>query len=176
MLVSVEQRFARTQLHTPFGELTVVASDVGLRYVMFENDAHPKSFANMNVVDDAKHNVVATAVEQLNEYIHGDRISFDLPLDLVGTEFQVQAWRALAAIPFGSTASYAQQAASIGRPTATRAIGAANGRNPVVVVLPCHRVIGADGSLTGFGGGLPVKKWLLQHESDVLSHRATARD
>jgi len=142
---------------------------------MFENDAHPKSFANMTIVDDASHHVVALAVQQLNEYLEGDRTSFSVPLDLVGTEFQVQAWRALAAIPFGSTATYAQQAASIGRPTATRAIGAANGRNPVVVVLPCHRVIGADGSLTGFGGGLPVKKWLLEHEAAVVAQHATTR-
>lgn len=172
--MSVEQRFARARITTPFGELTVVASDVGVRYVMFENDAHPKSFVNMSIVDDASHHVVALAVQQLNEYLAGDRTSFAVPLDLVGTEFQVQAWRALADIPFGSTATYAQQAASIGRPTATRAIGAANGRNPVVVVLPCHRVIGADGSLTGFGGGLPVKKWLLEHEaSAVAQHAAT---
>lgn len=173
--MSVEQRFARARITTPFGELTVVASDVGVRYVMFENDAHPKSFVNMSIVDDASHHVVALAVQQLNEYLAGDRTSFAVPLDLVGTEFQVQAWRALADIPFGSTATYAQQAASIGRPTATRAIGAANGRNPVVVVLPCHRVIGADGSLTGFGGGLPVKKWLLEHEVAVVAQHAATR-
>ena len=170
-----EQRFARARLTTPFGELTVVASDAGLRYVMFENDAYPKSFANMTIVDDASHHVAATTVQQLNEYIAGDRTDFDVPLDLVGTEFQMQAWRALADIPFGSTSTYAQQAASIGRPTATRAIGAANGRNPVVVVLPCHRVIGADGSLTGFGGGLPVKKWLLEHEAGVVAQLAATR-
>jgi methylated-DNA-[protein]-cysteine S-methyltransferase len=173
--VSAEQRFARARLHTPFGELTVVASDIGVRYVMFHNDAHPKSFANMLIIDDARHHVVASAVQQLNEYINGDRLAFELPLDVVGTEFQVQAWHSLAKIPYGTTATYAQQAASIGRPTATRAIGAANGRNPVVVVLPCHRVIGADGSLTGFGGGLPTKKWLLQHESDVLSRLPAPR-
>ena len=173
--MSGELQFARAQLATPFGELTVVASDIGVRYVMFQNDAHPKSFANMSIVDDARHHVAAATVQQLNEYIAGERINFDVPLDLVGTEFQVQAWRALADIPFGSTATYAQQAASIGRPTATRAIGAANGRNPVVVVLPCHRVIGADGSLTGFGGGLPVKKWLLEHEANTVSRHASSR-
>ena len=173
--MSAEQRFSRARLHTPFGELTVVASDAGVRYVMFENDAHPKSFENMVVVDDEKHHIVASAVTQLHEYIAGDRTSFDVPLDLVGTDFQVQAWRALSDIPFGSTVSYAQQAQSIGRPTATRAIGAANGRNPVVVLLPCHRVIGSDGSLTGFGGGLPVKKWLLRHETDVLSRVSPSR-
>lgn len=161
--------FARAHLQAPFGVLTVVASDDGLRFVMFDNDAHPKSLADMTVVDDATHPVVATAVAQLDEYLQGTRTVFDLPLDLRGTEFQVQAWNSLAKIPFGSTASYAQQAASIGRPTATRAIGAANGRNPVAVVLPCHRIVGADGSLTGFGGGLPVKKWLLDHEMTVLN-------
>lgn len=165
--MSAKLTFARAQLHVPFGELTVVASDKGVRYITFENDAHPKSYQNMSVIDDASHPVVARTVAQLHEYIKGTRRTFDVPLDLVGTEFQVQAWNALAKVPYGTTASYAQQAASIGRPKATRAIGAANGRNPVVVVLPCHRIVGADGSLTGFGGGLPVKKWLLDHEANV---------
>lgn len=164
--------FARARVDAPFGGLTVVASDAGVRYVTFDNDAHPKSYAGMNVIDDASHPVVARAVLQLGEYLEGERTSFDVPLDLVGTEFQVHAWRALADVRYGSTASYAQQAASIGRPTATRAIGAANGRNPVVVILPCHRIVGADGSLTGFGGGLPVKKWLLDHEADVVRRRS----
>jgi methylated-DNA-[protein]-cysteine S-methyltransferase len=170
--VSADSVFARATVSAPFGDVTVVASHAGLRYVTFPNDAHPKSFDNMTVVDDASHPVVAAVSEQLGEYFDGVRTSFELPLDLVGTEFQVQAWRALAAVPFGATASYAQQAASIGRPTATRAIGAANGRNPVAIVLPCHRIVGADGSLTGFGGGLPVKKWLLEHEADVLRRPA----
>lgn len=165
--------FARARVDAPFGGLTVVASDAGVRFITFDNDAHPKSYAGMDVVDDASHPVVARTVSQLGEYLDGKRLSFDVPLDLVGTEFQVQAWRALAGVPFGSTASYAQQAASIGRPTATRAIGAANGRNPVVVVLPCHRIVGADGSLTGFGGGLPVKKWLLDHEAAVVGRPRT---
>ncbi len=166
--MSADATFARARVAAPFGDLTVVASDAGVRVVSFGNDAHPKSVANITVVDDASHPVVARAVQQLDEYLVGARTSFDLPLDLVGTEFQVKAWRALAAVPFGATATYAQQAASVGRPTATRAIGAANGRNPVAIVLPCHRIIGADGSLTGFGGGLPVKKWLLEHEARVL--------
>ena len=165
--MSAKLTFARARLQVPFGELTVVASDKGVRYITFENDAHPKSYQNMSVIDDASHPVVARTVAQLHEYIKGTRRTFDVPLDLVGTEFQVQAWNALAKVPYGTTASYAQQAASIGRPKATRAIGAANGRNPVVVVLPCHRIVGADGSLTGFGGGLPVKKWLLDHEANV---------
>jgi methylated-DNA-[protein]-cysteine S-methyltransferase len=156
--------FSRGTLQAPFGMLTVVASDRGVRYITFENDAHPKSYVGMDVHDDARHVVVASALTQLREYLNGDRTSFDVPLDLHGTEFQIDAWNALATIPFGSTVSYAQQAASIGRPKATRAIGSANGRNPVVIVLPCHRVIGANGSLTGFGGGLHVKSWLLDLE------------
>ncbi|CAB4659915.1 unannotated protein [freshwater metagenome] len=156
--------FSRGTLQAPFGLLTVVASHRGVRYITFEEDAHPKPYVDMDVRDDSEHPVVASALMQLREYLAGDRTSFDLPLDLQGTEFQVDAWNALAKIPFGSTVSYAQQAASIGRPKATRAIGSANGRNPVVIVLPCHRVVGADGSLTGFGGGLHVKSWLLDLE------------
>ena len=159
--------FSRGTLQAPFGILTVVASDRGVRYITFEEDAHPKSYIGMDVRDDAQHPVVATALMQLREYLDGSRVSFDVPLDLVGTEFQVDAWNALAKIPYAGTVSYAQQAASIGRPKATRAIGSANGRNPIVIVLPCHRVVGADGSLTGFGGGLHVKSWLLDLEKRV---------
>lgn len=159
--------FSRGTLQAPFGMLTVVASDRGVRYITFEEDAHPKSYIGMDVRDDAQHPVVATALMQLREYLDGSRVSFDVPLDLVGTEFQVDAWNALAKIPYAGTVSYAQQAASIGRPKATRAIGSANGRNPIVIVLPCHRVVGADGSLTGFGGGLHVKSWLLDLEKRV---------
>lgn len=160
--------FHRATVGAPFGTLTVVASDLGVRYVMFEADAHPKPLQALDIVD-APHPVLDAACTQIGEYLGGKRRAFELPLDLLGTEFQVAAWRALADVPYGRTASYAQQAASIGRPTATRAIGAANGRNPVAVVLPCHRIVGADGSLTGFGGGLPVKKWLLEHEQRVAA-------
>lgn len=159
--------FSRGTLQAPFGMLTVVASERGVRYITFEEDAHPKSYVGMHVVDDVSHPVVAETLKQLREYLDGSRTAFDVPLDLVGTEFQVEAWNALAKIPYAGTVSYAQQAASIGRPKATRAIGSANGRNPVVIVLPCHRVVGADGSLTGFGGGLHVKSWLLDLEKQV---------
>ena len=161
-------RFHRAVVDAPFGALTLVASDLGLRYVMFDHDAHPKPLQGLDIIDGS-HPVLDRACAQVEEYLDGSRRAFDIPLDLVGTEFQVSAWRALADVPYGRTASYAQQAASIGRPKATRAIGAANGRNPVAVVLPCHRIIGADGSLTGFGGGLPVKTWLLDHEQRVAS-------
>lgn len=164
--------FSRARVTAPFGELTIVASDAGLRYVMFDNDAHPKPVDTLAVTDDENHPIVALTAAQLAEYFNGTRSRFDIPLDLVGTEFQVAAWKSLASVPFGTTTSYAKQAASIGRPTATRAIGAANGRNPVVIVLPCHRIVGADGSLTGFGGGLPTKQWLLQHEQKVVARVA----
>ena len=160
--------FSRSTYEAPFGELTVVGSDLGIRYVMFNNDAHPKPLERLHISDTEIHDSVNDAITQLQEYCDGSRRDFDLPLDLQGTEFQVAAWRALADIPYGHTASYGQQAASIGRPKAVRAIGGANGRNPVAIVLPCHRIVGADGSLTGFGGGIAVKKWLLDHEQRML--------
>jgi methylated-DNA-[protein]-cysteine S-methyltransferase len=104
------------------------------------------------------------AVRQLKEYFAGSRRQFDLPLKMAGTEFQQKVWRQLTEIPFGETCSYGQLARKIGNANASRAVGLANGRNPIAVIVPCHRVIGADGSLTGFGGGLPRKQWLLAHE------------
>ena len=164
--------FSRRTCEAPFGVLSVVGSDLGIRYVMFNNDAHPKPLERLHVSDSEIHESVNDAMNQLEEYFDGSRRDFELPLDLQGTEFQVAAWNALADIPYGHTASYGQQAASIGRPKAVRAIGGANGRNPVVIVLPCHRIVGADGSLTGFGGGIAVKKWLLDHEQSML-HNTT---
>lgn len=160
--------FSRRTCEAPFGVVTVVGSELGIRFVMFANDAHPKPLQNLHISDTEIHDSVNDAITQLDEYFTGSRRDFDLPLDLRGTEFQVAAWRALADIPYGHTASYGQQAASIGRPKAVRAIGGANGRNPVAIVLPCHRIVGADGSLTGFGGGIAVKKWLLDHEQSML--------
>ena len=167
--------FSRSTYQAPFGVLTVVGSDLGIRYVMFNNDAHPKPLERLHISDTEIHDSVNDAITQLQEYCDGSRRDFDLPLDLQGTEFQVAAWRALADIPYGRTASYGQQAASIGRPKAVRAIGGANGRNPVAIVLPCHRIVGADGSLTGFGGGIEVKKWLLDHEQSMLHDEAGNR-
>lgn len=160
--------FSRRTLSAPFGALTVVGSGLGIRFVMFSNDAHPKPLERLHISDTEIHDSVSDAITQLEEYFDGSRRNFELPLDLQGTEFQVAAWNALAEIPYGSTASYGQQASSIGRPKAVRAIGGANGRNPVAIVLPCHRIVGADGSLTGFGGGIAVKKWLLDHEQSTL--------
>ena len=160
----MKQPLSTTVLPTPIGVLTLVASERGLRAVIFESETHGERQFDAELVDDPQHPVLVAAVEQLEAYFARDLKEFDLPLDLVGTEFQVAAWRALATIPYGETVSYAEQARRIGRPSAVRAIGAANGRNPVPVVLPCHRVIGANGSLTGFGGGLDTKAELLDLE------------
>jgi len=160
--------FSRRTCEAPFGVVTVIGSDLGIRFVLFSNDANPKPLEKLHVSETEIHESVNDAITQLEEYFTGSRRNFELSLDLQGTEFQVAAWNALAEIPYGRTASYGQQAASIGRPKAVRAIGGANGRNPVAIVLPCHRIVGADGSLTGFGGGIEVKKWLLDHEQSIL--------
>jgi methylated-DNA-[protein]-cysteine S-methyltransferase len=146
------------RVDTPIGPLTLVASDAGLRAVLFAGRAGP-----LGVVDSP---VLEIAARQLREWFAGDRIAFDLPLDLAGaTAFQRRAWLALAEIPYGTTRSYGAQARTLGVPRAARAVGAANGRNPLPIVLPCHRLVGADGALTGFGGGLDVKRALLAHEA-----------
>jgi methylated-DNA-[protein]-cysteine S-methyltransferase len=111
------------------------------------------------------------AEAQLAEYFAGTRRTFDLDLDPAGTDFQLRAWNALRAIPFGQTISYGQQAVELGEPGAARAVGAANGRNPLSIVVPCHRVVAASGALTGFAGGLDTKAWLLDHERTVLAGR-----
>ena len=149
----------RSTCATPVGELTLVGSPRGLRHVLWAGQAPPEP------CDAASCDVLEEAARQLRAYFAGDLRRFDLPLDLVGTEFQVAAWRALADIPFGTTVSYGEQARRLGRPRAVRAVGAANGRNPLPIVLPCHRVVGADGSLVGFGGGLSLKRVLLEHEA-----------
>ena len=164
-----ETTYCSGTLKAPFGRIVVVASERGLHNVMFDPDDLPRSLEGCAVIEKPSHPVVAATLRQLREYFAGTRTSFDVKLDLEGTEFQVSAWKALARVKFGRTASYAQQATSIGRPTATRAVGAANGKNPVAIVLPCHRIVGANGSLTGFAGGLDTKQWLLDHEQKVLA-------
>ena len=151
-----------TVIDSPVGPLVLAADDAHLQVLEFETPAHPVKRGDgwregRNAVIDAAH-------AQLDEYFAGQRRDFDLPLAPQGTEFQRGVWWALADIPYGRTISYAQLATSIGKPAATRAVGAANGRNPLSIVLPCHRVIGADGSLTGYGGGLPIKTFLLALE------------
>ncbi|MFV9685619.1 glycosyltransferase [Pantoea graminicola] len=149
---------------TPVGELKLVASDSGLAGILWEND-DPKRTRFLPQVQDDDHPVLRETGRQLKAYFAGERRDFELPLDFVGTDFQKKVWQALIAIPFGETRSYSQIAREIGHPLAVRAVGAANGRNPLSIVAPCHRVIGSNGKLTGFAGGLEIKAFLLSLES-----------
>jgi methylated-DNA-[protein]-cysteine S-methyltransferase len=156
-------------LDSPVGRLRLIADESGLRRICFARDRHPRPEDERGVLAPAR---LKSARRQLEEYFAGARRTFDLVLRPVGTPFQLTVWEALRSIPFGATCSYADIAQRIGKPTATRAVGAANGRNPLPIVVPCHRVIGRDGSLTGFGGGIEVKAKLLALEgigSDLFS-------
>ena len=148
---------------SPVGRLTLVASDAGLAAVLWENDS-PRRVPITVAGEDLKHPVLREAERQLKEYFAGKRTSFELPLDFHGTDFQKRVWKALLKIPFGETRSYAQIARALGKPSAMRAVGAANGKNPISIIAPCHRVIGKDGTLTGFAGGLKAKAHLLALE------------
>jgi methylated-DNA-[protein]-cysteine S-methyltransferase len=151
---------ASTVIDTPIGALGVVASGQGLQSVVF---------GGRGVRAEGRSAVLDETVAQLDSYFSGELVAFDLPLELHGTDFQRSCWLALASIPYGRTVSYGEQARRLGLGRdAARAVGAANGQNPLPIVLPCHRVIGADGSLTGFGGGLPTKRFLLEHEGAIL--------
>ncbi|WP_341208697.1 methylated-DNA--[protein]-cysteine S-methyltransferase [uncultured Sphingomonas sp.] len=153
----------RTTLPSPLGELTLVADDAALVAILWPDDK-PGRVQLEATAERPDHPVLAAAATQLREYFAGKRTAFDLPLAPRGTAFQCDVWRALDAIPYGETRSYADIARAIGRPTATRAVGAANGRNPISIVTPCHRVIGRSGALTGFAGGLAAKQHLLALE------------
>ncbi|MCD9028248.1 methylated-DNA--[protein]-cysteine S-methyltransferase [Luteimonas sp. BDR2-5] len=159
-------------IDSPVGPLFLAASGAGLHAVEFEVHRHP--VARGDDWCEGDHAVLDAAERQLGEYFAGSRRRFELPLAAAGTPFQRQVWDALTRIPYGATASYAALAAMIGRPTAVRAVGAANGRNPLSIVVPCHRVIGADGTLTGFGGGLPTKEFLLALEGALPRQLAMA--
>ncbi|MGC1301657.1 MAG: methylated-DNA--[protein]-cysteine S-methyltransferase [Caulobacteraceae bacterium] len=153
---------------TPLGALKLVGSDAGLAAVLWEND-DPRR-VRLNVVgEDADHPVLVETERQLREYFAAERKVFDLELAFVGTEFQKRVWAELLKIPFGQTRSYGQIARDLGNPNAMRAVGAANGKNPISIVAPCHRVIGASGALTGFAGGLEAKAYLLALESPELT-------
>jgi methylated-DNA-[protein]-cysteine S-methyltransferase len=155
-------------MDSPVGKLTLVASSEGLAAILWENDRPGRVRLTIDAQDD-RHPVLLEAERQLGEYFGGRRKTFALTLDLAGTAFQRKVWNALLTIPFGETRSYAQIARQIGNPSAVRAVGAANGRNPVSIVAPCHRVIGSTGKLTGFAGGLDVKAQLLSLEGAMPS-------
>ena len=150
-------------MDSPVGRLTLVATDEGLSAVLWENDRPSRVRLPLNA-EAPGHPALVEAERQLLEYFEGRRTSFTLPLDVAGTAFQRAVWTALRTIPFGETRTYTQIARQIGHPDAVRAVGAANGRNPVSIITPCHRVIGANGALTGFAGGLEAKAFLLSLE------------
>jgi len=166
---------SRLLVASPVGELTLIASPRGLRAVLWPNEfvalrgddsehvplvpgGHPESVA-----------VLEQAQRELRDYFAGDRRQFDVPLDPVGTDFQLAAWLELRRIPFGATISYGEQARRLGDVRKSRAVGAANGRNPISIIVPCHRVVGSNGKLVGFAAGLDAKAWLLHHEQGKLS-------
>ncbi len=150
-------------MDSPVGKLKLVASNKGLVAILWENDK-PRRVRLSEVVKDEEHAVLLKTELQLREYFAGKRTAFSVPLDMRGTRFQSDVWEKLLAIPFGQTRTYGQLAKLLGKPLAARAVGAANGRNPISIIVPCHRVIGSTGKLTGFAGGLETKAHLLNLE------------
>lgn len=144
---------------SPIGLIEIGGTPDGITSLFFVEERRPDVTSNI---------VCAEGVRQISEYFEGSRKEFDLPITFKGTEFQHQVWTELTVIPFGQTVSYGDLARAIGKPSAVRAVGAANGDNPISIIVPCHRVIGSDGGLTGYGGGRERKEWLLKHEGRLL--------
>jgi methylated-DNA-[protein]-cysteine S-methyltransferase len=159
-----QQPLASTILPSPVGDLTLVADHQALVAILWPND-RPRRVVLPECHPHPNHPILLTATHQLTEYFAGRRTVFTVPLAPRGTSFQQAVWRLLRTIPFGETRTYAQLAKQLGSPTATRAVGAANGRNPISIIVPCHRIIGSSGKLTGFAGGLEAKAHLLDLES-----------
>jgi methylated-DNA-[protein]-cysteine S-methyltransferase len=168
-------RIAYHMMSSPVGLLFLAQSPRGLRYLEYMDRKSLKRMIASHAADvpdatwDPSLLALKPVVDQLDAYFNGLQPEFDIRLDLAGSDFQLKVWRALVKIPFGETRTYGQIAKDIRQPKSSRAVGLANNQNPIAIVVPCHRVIGANGSLTGYGGGLPKKKWLLQHEA---RHRA----
>lgn len=154
---------AHHKISSPVGQLTLVASDTALKAVLWENEKPGRVPIDCGS-EKPDHPVLKAAAKQLKAYFRGEITAFDLPLDPVGSPFQLKVWQTLATIPYGQTLSYGELALLVGSPKAARAVGAANGKNPLSIVLPCHRVIGANGQLTGFANGLEAKAKLLALE------------
>lgn len=148
---------------SPVGDLTLVADARGLAAILWEND-RPGRVRLGPLTEDAEHPILVETERQLGEYFAGRRRAFDVPLSFAGSDFQKRVWSALLTIPFGETRSYGEIAHQLGNPGASRAVGAANGRNPISIIAPCHRVVGSTGKLTGFAGGLDAKQYLLELE------------
>ena len=158
-------------MESAVGKLRLVVEDGALVGLSMEEQRHPPAFDAAGGQGDP---VLDEACRQLAEWFAGERTRFDLPLRASGTPFQLAVWKALREIPFGETRSYGEIAAGLGQPKAVRAVGAANGRNPIGIIVPCHRVIGADGALVGYGGGMERKRWLLGHEREVLARTGSS--
>jgi len=161
------------RLATPLGELLLTASDSALTGIFFSTSRRgptPTHRTDWKEDDGAgpAGDVLKRARQQLTEYFDRTRTTFDLPLEALGSAFEHRVWNALRAIPYGVTTSYSELARKLGDAKATRAVGAANGKNPIPIIVPCHRVVGAHGDLTGFGGGLDRKRWLLEHEGALM--------
>ncbi len=165
-------RRAHAVISSPVGPLTLLAVDGKLAGLYMSEQRYPPAPGLFGEPDPGS---FADAAGQLAGYFDGTRTSFDLPLAPNGTAFQVRVWTALQSVPFGATISYGQLADRIGRPSAARAVGMANGRNPISIIVPCHRVVGSDGSLTGYGGGLERKRYLLALERRIAAAPAPAR-
>ncbi len=161
-----------TRFPSPVGELLLAASDTALTGIFFPMRHGPAPEEQPGWLEDVGRGpageLLDRARRQLTEYFARTRIAFDLPLDPPGTTFERRVWDLLRTIPYGATTSYGELARRLGDPRATRAVGAANGKNPIPIIVPCHRVVGARGELTGFGGGLDRKRWLLEHEGALL--------
>jgi len=163
-----------TRFASPLGDLILTASDTALTGVYFPTSRHVPLLQggereSGGEVHGPAGEVLARARQQLTEYFARTRTAFDLPLEPVGSAFQRRVWDALCTIPYGATLSYSALARRLGDPRATRAVAAANAKNPIPVIVPCHRVVGANGALTGFGGGLDRKRWLLEHEGALMA-------
>jgi methylated-DNA-[protein]-cysteine S-methyltransferase len=158
------------EMKSPVGKLKLVATSKALVAILWEQE-HPDRVKLDTMNLDPQHPILIEAERQLSEYFAGKRIQFDLPLQLDGTEFQKKVWQALRDIPFGKTRSYLDLARTVGSPNASRAVGAANGKNPLSIVVPCHRVVGSNGALTGFAGGLETKATLLALEARSVKHQ-----
>jgi methylated-DNA-[protein]-cysteine S-methyltransferase len=162
-----------TRLPTPVGELLLTASDTALTGVYFPTSRRgPPPTHRADWMEDNGQGpagaLLARARQQLTEYFARTRTTFDLPLEALGSAFEHRVWSALRTIPYGATTTYGELALRLGDVRATRAVGAANGKNPIPIIVPCHRVVGANGDLTGFGGGVERKRWLLEHEGALL--------
>jgi methylated-DNA-[protein]-cysteine S-methyltransferase len=153
-------------MDSPVGALKLVAHDHALVAVMWDNEDH-KRVRLAELIEDRQHPMLLRVKKQLEEYFAGQRQQFDLPLDFQGTDFQQQVWKALLTIPYGEKRSYKDIAVQIGNEKAVRAVGAANGKNPISIIAPCHRVIGSSGALVGFAGGLDKKQILLSLEQQI---------